>query len=355
MNLPVTRYYGSKRRVLEAIWNALEHHQIQFNTVLDVFGGTGVVSYYMSKKGKDVIYNDILSFNCEIAKALLQTTQGTFTEQDALDLLRRDPGRTYQNIVSEYFQGIYYTDEENEIIDVCVQNISSLPVSKRSSAYYILFQSCMIKRPFNIFHRKNLNLRTNFQDAKFGNKVTWEQPFRDLFIKFTKELNNVQFKDLPNIQIMNMSALNCNQHADLVYIDTPYFTRKSGTSVTYHNRYHFLEGLMHYADIPTLIDEEKINKELVIGKNKEFECRSEYINNLNRLLEIHRDSIIALSYTTEGFPSIEQLEQIVRKYKQETLVCYLGKHGFALNRNNAERQEVLIIGTNKRHDRNYNN
>ena len=43
MRLPVTRYYGSKRKLVDKIWEALQEQQVQFNSVLDVFGGTGIV------------------------------------------------------------------------------------------------------------------------------------------------------------------------------------------------------------------------------------------------------------------------------------------------------------------------
>lgn len=101
---------------------------------------------------------------------------------------------------------------------------------------------------------------------------------------------------------------------------------------------------MYYAEIPNHIDRRKVNLEIGVGKNLEFEKRSNYIRDLDELIYKHRNSIIALSYTTEGYPSIQELEEVIRKYKQTTHICYLGKHGFALNRNNAERQEVLIIG-----------
>lgn len=241
MRLPVTRYYGSKRRLLDKIWDALAMHQIEFDSILDLFGGTGIVSYYMAHKGKDIIYNDILSFNCEIAKALLCSSRGSFTETDALALLQRVDGREYQNIIAQNFHQVYYTPDEDEIIDIVVQNIHYLEDEKKASAYYVLFQSCMIKRPFNLFHRKNLNLRTNFVKANFGNKVTWEQSFKDLFLKFTKELNEFQFEALPNVDITNTSALECDRDADLVYIDTPYFPKKDVGGITYHSRYHFLE------------------------------------------------------------------------------------------------------------------
>lgn len=344
MRLPVTRYYGSKRRVVEKIWEALTEHHIEFDTILDLFGGTGIVSYYMAKKGKTVFYNDILSFNCKIAQALLQTTKGMFSEKQALQLLKRIPGRRYQTIIEDYFNNIYYTREENQIIDTVVQNIAYIDDMQKASAYYILFQSCIIKRPFNIFHRKNLNLRTDFIKAKFGNKTTWEQSFESLFVKFSRELNEFQFVDLPPVEITNMSALHCNIDADVVYIDTPYFRERQSAAITYHNRYHFLEGLMHYEDIPNQINQTKVNKEIMFGKNPEFENRNNYLADLHMLLAMHQQSTVALSYTSAGFPSIKELCDVMHQYKNQVIVCSLGNHPFALNRNNTDRQEVLILG-----------
>ena len=342
MLLPATRYYGSKRRLVEKIWETLQDNNVEFDSILDLFGGTGIVSYFMSCKGKNVIYNDILSFNCQIAKALLCSNKGVFSEQDALDLLIKSPDRHYKEYIANYFKDIYYTDEENEQIDIIIENIKYLENKKRASAYYILFQSCMIKRPFNIFHRKNLNLRTNFTQANFGNKATWEQSFRNLFIKFTQELNLFQFDIIPNVEISNTSALNCQIHADLVYIDTPYFSNKNSGTITYHNRYHFLEGLMHYAEIPKNIDFNKINKEISIGKNPEFENRDSFLKELDQLIQFHQNSIIAISYTTEGYPSIDEIKRIVQVYKNNVLVCYLGRLSFALNRSKPDSEEVKI-------------
>lgn len=344
MKLPVTRYYGSKRKVVEKIWDALVENHIEFNTILDLFGGTGIVSYYMAKRGKTVIYNDILSFNCENAKALLQSPKGVFSEEQALRILTRDPNKDYQTIIEDNYDNIYYTREENRIIDTVVQNITDLNEAEIPSAYYILFQSCLIKRPFNLFHRNNLNLRTGFTEASFGNKTTWEQSFDSLFVKFTQELNEFQFEELPPVEVINMPALQCDRDVDLVYIDTPYFTEKRSAAITYHNRYHFLEGLIHYEDIPNHINQEKVNREILFGKNSEFEKRSHYLEDLHRLLAMHHNSIIAMSYTSAGFPSIEELSDVMRQYKDRVIVCKLGNHSFALNKNNTDRQEVLILG-----------
>ena len=342
MALPVTRYYGSKRKLVEKIWDVLQERHMEFDSFLDVFGGTGIMSYNMARHGKEVIYNDIFAFNCKIAEALLTTPRGTLSSQEALALLNPVNGREYHRYIEEIFKGIYYTDEEDRTIDTVAQNIMHLPQPQQASAYYVLFQSCLIKRPFNLFHRRNLNLRENHVESNFGNYVTWEKSFEILFQQFTDELNRFQFEQVPNVAIVNHTALECPNVADLVYIDTPYFNKKSG-AVSYHARYHFLEGLVFYNDIPARVNYDKVNREIQIHKNVEFESKSNYLNDLNELLGHYPDSTIVMSYTSEGYPSIEELEAQLRRHKQHVEVIYFGKYNFALNRSNQNRQEVLFV------------
>lgn len=342
MALPVTRYYGSKRKLVEKIWDVLQERHVEFDSFLDVFGGTGIMSYNMARHGKGVTYNDIFAFNCKIAEALLTTPRGTLSSQEALALLNPVDGREYHHYIEDIFSGIYYTDEEDKTIDTVAQNIMHLPQPQQASAYYVLFQSCLIKRPFNLFHRRNLNLRVNHVESNFGNYVTWEKSFEILFKQFTDELNRFQFEQVPNVAIVNHAALECPSVADLVYIDTPYFNKKSG-AVSYHARYHFLEGLVFYNDIPAHVNYDKVNREIQIHRSVEFESRTNYLHDLNELLGHYPDSTIVMSYTSEGYPSIEELEAQLRRHKQHVELIYFGKYNFALNRSNQNRQEVLFV------------
>lgn len=344
MKLPVTRYYGSKRRVVEALWNALMKENIEFESFLDLFGGTGIVSYFMEAKGKHVIYNDIFLFNCVDAKALLSTPKGTLNENEALALLKRKDNFEYLDIIERNFKGIYYPDDENRMIDTIVQNINSLDKKKQPCGYYLLNQSCLIKRPFNIFHRKNLNLRLNHKRSNFGNYVTWEKSFDVFFKRFIMELNHFQFENPQNVEIINQDALACNHTADVVYIDTPYFDNH--TPVSYHSRYHFLEGLQFYSQLEHYINKDKANKEIEINVNDNFENKSTFIEHMHLLLDKYRHSIIALSYTSKGYPSIEELADILAQHKKHVSIVSLGKHSFALNRQNQDREEILLIGKN---------
>ena len=67
---PSTRYQGSKHRFIGWIWDCIS--SLDFDTVLDAFGGTGCFAYAAKTHGKTVHYNDILSFNAIIGKALIE-------------------------------------------------------------------------------------------------------------------------------------------------------------------------------------------------------------------------------------------------------------------------------------------
>ncbi|MCK5198684.1 MAG: DNA adenine methylase, partial [Spirochaetales bacterium] len=67
INYPLIRYMGSKYRLLD--WINSELSQIDFNTVLDGFSGSGAVSYMLKKMNKTVYTNDFLYFSYILAKA----------------------------------------------------------------------------------------------------------------------------------------------------------------------------------------------------------------------------------------------------------------------------------------------
>lgn len=346
IDLPITRYYGSKRKLVKKIWDVFDELDLKFDSVLDVFGGSAIFSYYAKKMNKSVIYNDIFRFNYLIGKALIENKRTTITQEQIVNLLSPKTNGIYRQIVNCNYKDIYFTDVENKLIDIVIQNIEKLENEfDKASAYYVLFQTCLIKRPFNIFHRKNLSLRINHVNSNFGNKKTWEKTFEELFIKFHMELKHFQFDNLKNNICVNSSALNCNSTADLVYIDPPYFNEK-GTHVSYHSRYHFLEGLSNYDKLESNISLQKNNKEIIINKINEFEDRKTFLDDLTRLINKHINSIIAISYRNNGFPSIDEIADLLKSqmYGCKVDIIDLGDYSYALNRNNLGKKEYLIIG-----------
>ena len=252
---PSTRYQGSKLKLLDWIWSNLE--KLEFETFLEPFGGTGCVSYMLKSQKKQVTYNDYLKFNQIIGTALIENSQFRLLDNEVDFVLKKNSDISYDNFVERKFKDVFYTDEENRWLDIIIQNIPILKNKyKRALAYYALFQSCIIKRPYNLFHRKNLYMRTSNVKRNFGNKVTWDTPFEVHFRNFVREANNSVFDTGMPCQAICSDALEIDGSFDLVYIDTPYLNSK-GIGVDYFDFYHFLEGITNYKKWLEKINERK--------------------------------------------------------------------------------------------------
>jgi len=336
---PSTRFQGSKLKILDWIWEGIK--DLKFHTALDAFGGTGSVAYMLKEKGKKVVYNDILKFNYYIGLALIENDEVTLSNEDINFILTRHKEITYPTFITDTFKDIYYTDEENSWIDMVVTNIRLLDDKyKQALAYFTLFQSCIIKRPFNLFHRKNLYLRFAEVKRDFGNKATWDTPFESHFRRFAEEANNAVFSNRQSNHALNLDIFDVKGDFDLVYIDTPYISRK-GVGVDYLSFYHFLEGLVNYENWPDMIDYKTKHRKLK-SKPSVWIDKNKIHSAFNKLFEKFQDSILVISYRSDGIPSIEELEDLLSKYKRTIHEIKRKDYKYALSTN--ELEEVILIG-----------
>ena len=337
--IPSTRYQGSKAKLVNWIWDCTRH--LDFDSVLDIFGGTGVVGYMYKRKGKIVYYNDYLKSNYLIGLSLIENNTTRLTNGEINQVLESDPSRNYKHFISETFKDIYYTDKENQWLDMVVQNICSLEGQhKRALAYNALFQACLVKRPFNLFHRKNLYLRLAEVNRSFGNKTTWDRPFPEHFYSFLFEVNGLVFDNGRDNKAMNLDVSEVQGHFDLVYIDSPY-TGETGITVDYLQFYHFLEGLSLYDDWDKHID--------FHTKHRCFRKRENLWNNpkpirqaFQELFRRFRESIIVVSYREDGIPSILEIVKYLEDLDKKVTVQSLS-YKYVLS--NSHSSEVLIIAT----------
>src|SRR5690606_25532811 len=111
------------------------------------------------------------------------------------NIMQPQYGIIYPDFIQRTFKDIYFTDEENAWLDRVVWNLNHLLTSpyKQALARFALFQACIIKRPYNLFHRANLYMRTAKVQRSFGNKTTWDTPFEIHFRNFINEANRAVF------------------------------------------------------------------------------------------------------------------------------------------------------------------
>jgi len=338
---PSTRYSGSKRRLLDWIWEHVK--DLKFDTVLDLFGGTGSVSLMFKRYGKRVFYNDLLKFNQLIGMAIIENKNTFVSDSDLDKILNFDNKKNYPDFIQKNFKDIFFLDHENEWLDKVTTNILNLKNRyKKAILFASLFQSCLAKRPFNLFHRANLYIRTANVPRSFGNKTTWETPFEQLLRRFVKEYNRAVFDNgKKNSVIGGYDAVSAPNGADLVYIDPPYFSQKSG-GTNYIVFYHFLEGLADYKNWGKRIDNSN-TKTKRISDTPEIKAwtHKELIKkSFKKVVERFQDAIIVLSYQEGGIPSREEIFEMLRSYKRFIRV-FSKSHRYVLS--SEVKNELLFI------------
>ena len=350
---PTTRYRGSKRKILPWLYKGFL--DLDFSTVLDIFGGTSTTSLLFKHMGKQVTFNDYLKFNALAGVALIENKKEILTRQDIEFILIRQKGKIYSNFISDTFEDYYYTNEENQQLDILIQNIEDLEHHyfgrqlriKKALAFWALGQSCLMKRPFNLFHRKNLYLRLSDVDRSFGNKTSWEHTFDTLFLRFVGEANSVVFDNGRSNKGISVDALSITEtNYDLVYMDPPYIYKRQRDN-EYSIIYHFLEGIADYRNWPKLIDRRSsilmYDRGLMIWPKN---SRDALLRIYKKLIERFRESQLVFSYKSGGVVTVRDIERLMID-QGKSVSKKMKRHHYALNiRNGKPRENIewLVIG-----------
>lgn len=341
--MPRTRYQGSKYRTAPLIRDLIVG--LDYESVLDAFGGSGSIAYVLKALNKVVTYNDLLSFNYWVGKALIENQCRTLSESEVSDLLINKHRRRYAKFITDTFEGVYFTTDENCWLDTVAQNLADRrDPYQRAIGYYALFQAALAKRPYNLFHRRNLYMRTAKVPRGFGNKTSWDRPFDVHFRRFVNEANAAVFDNGLPCRALCQDAVTVEGRFDLVYCDPPYLNRR-GVGVDYHHFYHFLEGLVDYSHWKSRIDWSSKHRRLRSVPSVWTDPKLNHAA-FAALFERFADSILVVSYRSDGIPSIEALRELLGRFKRHVSVITLSSRAYVLSTNRRSR-EMLLIGTDR--------
>lgn len=336
---PSTRYQGSKRKLLPWLLERLQ--SLPFETALDAFCGTSAVAYGLKALGKQVTTNDLLESNRCISEALVVNDSEELVAEDAARLLEPVAGRSYPTFVADTFGDIYFTDPENRQIDVLVTNLADLPPGGRTClAWFAMFQACLSKRPFNLFHRRNLSLRTADVPRSFGNKATWDRPLDTLLRRFADEGSAAVFAGARPCRALSMDVLELRGEYDLVYLDPPYVPAR-GAGADYLRYYHFLEGLLGYDRWPGRVDPATRNLRMSDPPSG-WADRRLIRGLLRRVYRRFPQAVLALSYRSDGVPLPEELLADLKTARGEVQIHDAGSYHYALSTNRRSRELLFV-------------
>jgi adenine-specific DNA methylase len=233
------------------------------------------------------------------------------------------------------------------LANIYPQKISAI---KQALAFSAFFQCALKKRPFNLFHRANLYIRTSRVKRTFGNKTSWDGPFESYFKSFSKELNNAVFHNSKKNTASNKVAksLRNGKNYGLVYIDPPYIRKGvSPTEVDYMRFYHFLEGAtdpLHWKD---RIDYNSKTLHLAQTSHNDWIYSASNRDAFEKMFDVFSDSIIVISYKEPGIPTKRQLIYSLKKYKKNVISVPGIAYDYALNKNNGYHKEYFLIGVDR--------
>lgn len=333
---PSTRYMGSKKNLLEHIWSVAS--QFEFNSITDLFSGSGVVSYMFKSQGKQVYSNDYMAMSSTFTKALIENNNTILTEKDLDKLLNSKIDA--DNFVSNKFKGIYFDDTDNAFIDHMRASIPLLRNKyKQSLAMSALIRACMKRRPRGIFTYTGLE---KYDDGRKDLKLTLEEHFHTAVDVY----NDAVFDNHQKNKSRQGDALTARTKTDIVYIDPPYYSPHSDNE--YIRRYHFVEGLARdWKGVE--IQEHTMTKKF---KNypTPFSSRKGAHDAFDLLFKKHKDSIIIVSYSSNSLPTKDEMLEILSRYKTNVDVVSInhlysfGNQGHKVGGNNNRVEEYLFIG-----------
>ncbi len=345
--MPSTRYQGSKKKLLPLLHEVFD--TIDFTTCLDAFGGTGSVSHLLRRMDKKVQYNEIMPSSCMIARALFANKPMVLRLEQLDDLLARRSGVNYDNVIENTYQSIYFLDEENKQIDTFCANVQLLEdVTARAEAYYLLFQTLLCKRPYNLFHRANLYMRTKDVERSFGNKTTWERPIIKHMQKFYKELANYrEYKLKYKVKVTCKSAFELRGKYDIVYIDTPYAKSKGLQESNYFSFYHFMDALLDYENISKRIISELKHKP-IYEANKSWYPTKTISEAFTELFRRYSDSTLVISYRSDGHPTPSELISFLDQLYHSVTEIHLSDYKYVLSKRKTDTKEIAIVAKDPR-------
>ena len=335
LKFPSTRYMGSKNKLLPYIRDITK--QFKYETALDLFSGSCVVSYLFKAEGKTVISSDYMALSSTISKALIENNRETLPISTAGNLLKESP---YSDLfVQQNFKDLYFTDDENVLIDNIRANIKRLRNPYRKAiALASLIRACTKKRPRGVFtytgHR--------YDDGRKDLRISLENHF----LNAVEIFNNAVFDNCKDNLSMRKDAMNSTTAVDLVYMDPPYYSLHSDNE--YVRRYHFVEGIA--CDWKEVEMQWHTKTKKFKNYPTPFSNRTGARDAFDKLFMKYKNSIVIVSYSSNCLPSLDDMVSMLSKYKNTVEVLSLDyRYSFAnqnekISNNRNKVQEYLFVG-----------
>lgn len=346
----VTGFMGNKYVMLGWIERQLPKDA---KTVVDAFSGGANVAYHFKRKGLKVVANDLLLFPYHVARAVVENSHETLSDEDIERILA--PNSNAGSFIVDNFSGYYYTKKVLSWLDQVWANIQKLSGYKKDLALAALGNTVKAKSLYGQFHRSKINLKSDAdmetEAGGFKESQLTSIPISSMvesFKRYANQLNRLVFDSGQECKVFHGDAVEAVRKygADVLYLDPPYITEFSNNDYEYS--LHFVEGLMNrWAD-----------KELLDDNRRSYKSRTHYDRDSIRALIENLASeargkykTVIMSYRDHAFPTEKEIKDIFsERFGQVRVKGMDVEYGLVLGKGGEGKnaRELLFIASSSR-------
>jgi adenine-specific DNA methylase len=355
-------YVGSKRGILPDIADSFNRHGVKFDTMLDLFSGSGVVSIFFKMLGKRVISNDLLTASYYNALAFVENENVVLTAEQ-IDFLCKNPNPNKGTYVATNFDR--FTPEESAFLDNYRANIDTL-TNKAHNA--LLQQSPHLAkvmtgtahsdwimketRQVEIVEALATVLIEHYVMSRcfIGGRLNHGQILAELEHRINHDRNGGRamrftLDPLPSFIDGARGCLAYNGDAietakkvrvdvpdvQLAYLDPPYGQAQSD----YANMYQFCEEYIHRAPLDGLPH--------ISAASAKFAKAKHYKDHFREVLrEVEWIPTWAVSFNASSFEDSKGIESILKEFKKDVTVVNID-HEYRYRKSRSKAVEYLFI------------
>lgn len=330
---PTVNYIGNKEKIAGWICDQLPS---DVNTVADVFSGGCSFAHQAKRRGFEVITNDILKINHQLALALIENNHETLDDDDVAQIFSGNP---FCGFMSQHYSNVFFFEKECQELDLYRENIKKLSSYYKQALAFSLMRRAMIRKMpysrFTINWEKIQQLRDEeYSYAKYGRRRAYHnQSFEFHFRQNLDEYNNAVFDNGKNHVAYNQDVFELldNIRADAIYLDPPY----TGTMNNYFGFYGLLDNYI-LSDIQKPFDNHFMDKKQA---NALFEKLIEKLKPFRYWL---------LSYNNVSHPNRDELsEMLIKNGRVVTILETPHIYKVTGKENKQSHKEILFLVENK--------